>query len=261
VGATTVQARPARLPAEEKAVIRRGGTPDGWSPARRAQIGRDARWTLERGRKRPPAEDGGSKRQAAGIAAPVFGYKDHLGVDRAHGPIRTWTVTGAAAHDGGQLGATLDPTNTASGVWAGTAYRSAAGIDLLARRGRVGHLRRPTRRVAGRPMPRHLARGNASRGGVRAAVEHAFAARKRRLGPPVRTVGTARPGQGQDRAGQPRPRPDPLRLARGQRLGHVASGRDQAGRRRNSPSPMGRATGPRPAPSSGFAPIGCPKSA
>jgi hypothetical protein len=24
---------------------------------------------------------------------PVFGYKSHLGIDRAHGLIRTWTVT------------------------------------------------------------------------------------------------------------------------------------------------------------------------
>jgi IS5 family transposase len=40
--ATVVQARLARLTAEEKAVIRGGGTPSGWSPARRAQIDRDA---------------------------------------------------------------------------------------------------------------------------------------------------------------------------------------------------------------------------
>ena len=50
--ATIVQARPARLTIEEKAMIRDGGTPSGWSPARRAQIDRDARWTLKRGRKR-----------------------------------------------------------------------------------------------------------------------------------------------------------------------------------------------------------------
>ena len=56
VDATVVQARPARLRAEEKAAIRRGEEPEGWSPARRAQIDRDACWTLKRGRKRPPAE-------------------------------------------------------------------------------------------------------------------------------------------------------------------------------------------------------------
>ncbi len=41
-------------------------------------------------------------------------------------------------------------------------------------------------------MPRHVARGNAKRGRVRAAVEHVFAAQKRRLGLVIRTVGIAR---------------------------------------------------------------------
>src|SRR5215475_6054670 len=47
--ATVVQARPARLTAEEKAVVRGGATPASWPPARRAQVDRDARWTLKRG--------------------------------------------------------------------------------------------------------------------------------------------------------------------------------------------------------------------
>jgi hypothetical protein len=40
-------------------------------------------------------------------------------------------------------------------------------------------------------MPRHVARGNATRGKVRAAVEHVFAAQKRRLGLVIRTIGIA----------------------------------------------------------------------
>jgi IS5 family transposase len=191
VDATVVQARPARLTAEEKATIRDGGTPEGWSPARRAQIDRDARWTLKRGRRRPPPEGGApSTRWAVELAVPLFGYKSHLGIDRAHGLIRTWTVTHAAAHDGAQLGSLLDPANTASGVWADTAYRSAANLELLARHGRVGHLQR--KKPRGQPMPRHVARGNAKRGKVRAAVEHVFAAQKQRLGLIIRTVGIAR---------------------------------------------------------------------
>ena len=31
------------------------------------------------------------------IAIPMFGYKNHAGIDRAHGFIREWTVTSAAA--------------------------------------------------------------------------------------------------------------------------------------------------------------------
>jgi transposase, IS5 family len=191
IDATVVPARPARLTAEEKATIRGGGTPEGWTPARRAQIDRDGRWTLKRGRRRPPPEGGApSKRRAVEIAVPIFGYKSHLGIDRAHGLIRTWTVTHAAAHEGGQLGALLDAANTASGVWADTAYRSAVNLELLARRGRVGHLQR--KKPRGKPMPRHVAHGNARRGKVRAAVEHVFAAQKRRLGLVIRTVGIAR---------------------------------------------------------------------
>lgn len=191
VDATVVQARPARLTAEEKATLEGGGTPEGWSPAREAQIDRDARWTLKRGRERSPPEGGEpSKRRVVEIAVPLFGYESHLGIDRIHGLIRTWTVTHAAAHEGGQLGALLDPANTASGVWADTAYRSAANLELLARRGRVEHLQR--KKPRGRPMPRHVAHGNAKRGRVRAAVEHVFAAQKRRLGLVIRTIGIVR---------------------------------------------------------------------
>ena len=188
--ATVVQARPARLTAEEKAVIRDGGTPAGWSPARRAQIDRDARWTLKRGRKRPPPEGGTSRRQAVEIAVPVFGYKSHIGIDRVHGLIRTWTVTRAAAHDGGQLTNLLDVDNTAAGVWADTAYRSAVNLAALAKRAMVPHLQRPKPR--GKPMPPNVRRGNATRGKVRAAVEHVFACQKQRLRLVVRTVGIAR---------------------------------------------------------------------
>lgn len=188
--ATVVQARPARLTVEEKAIIRRGETPAGWSPARRAQIDRDARWTLKRGRKRPPPDEGTNQRQQVEIAVPIFGYKSHVGIDRRHGLIRTWTVTHAAAHDGGQLRDLLDASNTASGVWADTAYRSAANMAALAKRGLTARLQRPKPR--GKPMPPNIRRGNATRGKVRAAVEHVFACQKQRLRLVVRTVGLAR---------------------------------------------------------------------
>ena len=188
--ATVIQARAARLTAEEKAVIRDGRTPAGWSPARRAQIDREARWTLKRGRRRPPPEDGTSQRQQVEIAVPVFGYKNHIGIDRAHGLIRSWTVTHAAAHDGGLLPDLLVVKNTASPVWADTAYRSAAYLAALARLGLTARLQRPKPR--GKPMPTHVRRGNATRGKVRATVEHVFACQKQRLRLVVRTVGLAR---------------------------------------------------------------------
>lgn len=197
VDATVVQARVARLAAAEEATIRGGATPEAWTRTRKAQTDHDARWTPKRGRKRPPAENGQAKRQAVAIAVPVFGDKSRLGIDRRHGLIRAWTVTHAAAHDGGRLGPILDPDGTARGVGADTACRSVKNRARLARRGHVGHLQR--RKPRGRPMPRHVARGNATRGRVRAVVEPVFAAQKRRLGLLVRTVGIA----------GPRPRPGP----------------------------------------------------
>ena len=121
---------------------------------------------------------------------PVFGYKNHVGIDRRHGFIRSFAITDAASHDGRQLGQLLDPHNTASPVWADTAYRSAANITLLTRRGLVPQFQRPKPR--GQPMPPHLARGNASRARVRVAIEHVFAAQKCRLGLVIRSIGLAR---------------------------------------------------------------------
>jgi hypothetical protein len=88
--ATVVQARAARLTVEEKTVGRDGGTPAGRSPARRARIDGDARWTLKRDRKRPWSDNGTSRRQQVEIAVPVLGYKRHVGIDLRHGLIRTW---------------------------------------------------------------------------------------------------------------------------------------------------------------------------
>jgi transposase, IS5 family len=173
VDATIVEARRPRLTKEEKATLRCGGTPEGWSKARTRQIDRDGRWTLKRGRKAKPP--GGSPHQATvEIAMPMFGYKNHLGVDRAHGFIRRFVVTDAARHDGAQ-------SNTGSGVWADTAYRSKANLDLLDRRGLRPEFQRAKPR--GRPMPVHIARGNATRARVRSRVEHVFATEKRGIHP------------------------------------------------------------------------------
>jgi len=188
VDATVIEARRPRLSKAEKETIKGGGTPAEWKPARRAQIDRDGRWTLKRGRQRETPADG-HKRQPE-IAVPLFGYKNHVGIDREHGLLRRFVVTHAAAYDGGQFGAVLDRDNTASDVWADTAYRSAANLTLLDRRGLKLQFQR--RKPRGRKMPAHIARGNATRARVRSRVEHVFAAQKCRLGLVVRTIGMAR---------------------------------------------------------------------
>jgi IS5 family transposase len=189
VDATVVEARRPRLTKDEKQTLRDGGTPSVWSKARTRQTDRDGRWTIKRARKvKPP---GGAPRQAAAeIAVPMFGYKAHLGVARVHGFIRRFVVTDAARHDGAQLGAVLDSANTGSGVRADTACRSKANLDLLDRRGRRPEFQRA--RPRGRPMPAHIARGNATRARVLSLIEHVFAAEKRRMGLVVRCISLAR---------------------------------------------------------------------
>ncbi len=146
---------------------------------------RDGRWTLKRGRKPevPPERQARQARQAlAGIAVPPFGYKNHVGIDRRHGFVRRFRVTDAAAADGRQLGAVLDPENLASGVW--------ADLELLERRGLKAEFQR--RKTRGKPMPASVRRGTARRARFRSAVEHVLATRKHRLGLVIRTVGLAR---------------------------------------------------------------------
>jgi hypothetical protein len=85
---------------------------------------------LARKRHKPSAE--GAPR--VDLAIPTFGYENHIGIDRRHGLIRTWTTTDASRHDGAVLPELIDKNNTASEVWADTAYRSQANEKYLADR-------------------------------------------------------------------------------------------------------------------------------
>jgi transposase, IS5 family len=190
VDATIIEARRTRLSKDEKAALHAGGTRPGWSKARARQIDRDGRWPIKHDRKPTPPPEGQQCQATTPIAMPVLGYKDHIGIDGAHGFTRRSTVTDAARHDGGQLGALLGPENTASDVWADTAYRSQETLVLLTRRGLTARFQRA--RPSGPPMPPHIARGNATRARVRSRVEHVFAAEKRRMRLMIRCIGRAR---------------------------------------------------------------------
>lgn len=54
----------------------------------------------------------------------MFGCKNHIGIDKAHGLIRTWDASAANTYDGARLPVLVSKDNSASGVWADTAYRS-----------------------------------------------------------------------------------------------------------------------------------------
>ena len=190
VDATLVSAPRQRLTRSEKAAAKAGEPADAiWpgQPAKAAQKDLDARWTVKTGRQRPPDDTG---RQLPTLAIPVFRYKNHVAVDRAWGFIRRSAVTDAACYDGSMLQELVTSDNLAASVWADTAYRSAANEAWLASLGRVSRIHR--KKPPGRPMPRHLARGNATKSAVRARVEHVFAHQKERMGLFVRTIGLDR---------------------------------------------------------------------
>jgi len=188
VDATIIAAPKLRNTEAERAAIRAGEVPEGWAekPAKLRQKDRDARWTVKFS-KAKPREDGAPQ---VDLAVPAFGYKNHVAIDRRHGLIRGWTASHAAAHDGARLAEVLDGDNTASDVWADTAYRSAKNEAMLEARGLVSRIHR--KKPKGRAMPRRMRHANARKSAVRSAVEHVFAHQKGLMGSVVRTIGLAR---------------------------------------------------------------------
>lgn len=124
------------------------------------------------------------------LAILVFGYKNHIGIDRTNSLIRTWDASCANAHDGARLSDVVSNGNTGSGVWADTAYRSKKNEAFLAKGMFTSHIhqKKPPRW----PMPERIARANAKRFAVRSAVEHVFVGQKHRMGLIVRTIGISR---------------------------------------------------------------------
>ena len=84
----------------------------------------------------------------------------------------------------------LDKTNTASSVWADTAYRSAKNETFMEKNGFVSRVHR--KKPKGKPMPDGVRRANAEKSKVRSRVEHVFAEQKDRMGLFIRTIGIAR---------------------------------------------------------------------
>ena len=83
----------------------------------------------------------------------------------------------------------LDKSNTASGVWADSAYRSAANETFLNKNGFVSHIHR--KKPKGRAMHDTMRRAN-NESKIRSRVEHVFAEQKDRMGLFIRTIGIAR---------------------------------------------------------------------
>ena len=189
VDASLIAAPRQRNTDEEKKAIKEGRIPDDWKdkPAKLRQKDRDARWTVKF-TKAKPREDGS---MPVDLAIPLFGYQNHVSIDRGFGFIRKWSATDAAAYEGRRLReGLLDKTNTASGVWADTAYRSAANEAFMAKNGFVSHVHR--KKPKGRAMPAAIRRANNAKSKVRSRVEHVFAEQKDRMDLFIRTIGIAR---------------------------------------------------------------------
>lgn len=188
--ATIVPAPKQRNTEEEKAAIKQGRVPDGWKPAKVRQKDRDARWTVKYTKAKVKDRTDPGAPKPVDLAIPMFGYKNHVGIDRAHGLIRTWDTSAANAHDGARLPGLVSKNNTASGVWADTAYRSKKNEAFLAKGMFTSNIHQ--KKPRGQAMPERIARANAKRSAVRSAVEHVFAGQKHRMGLFIRTIGIAR---------------------------------------------------------------------
>jgi transposase, IS5 family len=189
VDATLVAAPKQRNTQAEKDAIKQGKTaaeiwPD--EPARAAQKDTDARWTLKFAKAKPTADG----KPGIDIAIPSFGYKSSISICRAFGFIRRCKVTDGARFDGRMLRDVVTNDNTASDVWADTAYRSQANEKWLKRQSRISRIHR--RKPRGKPMPERTAKANAAKSKVRARVEHVFAQQKDKMGLFIRTIGIKR---------------------------------------------------------------------
>ena len=167
--------RPASVGSrDDNATVKSGKTPEEWEkrPAKNRQKDKDARWTKKHGRSH-------------------FGYKNHICIDRRHKLVRRYGVTSASVHDSQKLDDLLDPDNTASTVWADSAYRSKEAEEKLAARGFKSRVHR--RGSRGKPLSARQEAANKTRSSVRARVEHVFGSQHTSMGGKlVRTIGIVR---------------------------------------------------------------------
>ena len=125
-----------------------------------------------------------------------------MNVDRRHKLVRRYQVTDAAGHDSQVVEDILDADNTASDVWADSAYRSAVIEAKLGEKGLKSRIHRKGHR--NKPLNEREKRGNETRSKVRARVEHVFGGPEQRHGRDAGARHRAGAGQGTDRAEEPR---------------------------------------------------------
>jgi len=177
VDATLVSAPRQRMTKEEK------------DRAKAAQKDTNARWTVKYSKARK-TKDGDKDAGLVDISVPHFGYKNHISIDRKWRFIRGETTTDAARYDGHELTSVLARDNSSGKVWADTACRTKSNEAWLKANGFFSHIHR--KKPKGKPMPRHIERGNATRSKFRTCVEHVFGHQKGPMDLSIRTIGSDR---------------------------------------------------------------------
>ena len=192
VDASLIAAPRQRMTTEEKSRAKAGeDASDIWpdKPAKAAQKDTDARWMVKYSKARKTKE-GDKDAGLVDISVPHFGYKNHISIDRKWRFIRGETTTDAARYDGHELTSVLARDNSSGKVWADTAYRTKSNEAWLKANGFFSHIHR--KKPKGKPMPRHIERGNATRSIVRTCVEHVFGHQKGPMDLSIRTIGIKR---------------------------------------------------------------------
>lgn len=153
--ATLVPVPKQRNSKEENQQIKTGQMPEDWSqqPHKRAQKDIDARWTKKNN-------------------VSHFGYKDHISIDSGYGFIRRYVVTDAAVHDSQVLAELLDIDNPDGRLWADSAYRSEARLEVLGWMGFEPLFNERAYRNS--PLSDEQKAANRERSKTRAKVEHVF---------------------------------------------------------------------------------------
>ncbi|MGF1523264.1 MAG: IS5 family transposase [Leptolyngbyaceae cyanobacterium] len=172
--ATLVPVPKQRNGREENKQIKSGQMPEEWSqqPHKRAQKDIDARWTKKNN-------------------VSHFGYKDNISIDEGFGFIRRYVVTDASVHDSQVLSELLDIDNPDERLWADSAYRSEARLDVLEWMGFEPLFNERAYRNA--PLTDEQKAANRERSKTRAKVEHVFGSWVSSSGGKLlRTIGIAR---------------------------------------------------------------------
>jgi len=137
-------------------VLREGRVPEDWK-GKLAHKDHDERCTVKFSKAKPKPD---GMLRPVDITIPTFGYQTHISIDREYGLIRRWDATSAAAYEGARLRESLlDKINTASAVWADTAYCSKANGEFLEKNGFASRIHR--KKPPGRAMPDSTRHANA----------------------------------------------------------------------------------------------------